>query len=472
MYTSTVIKEPRPVCTSQPSVQHDVQHFNSVHELISSAPLTLLEEFLFMDTPPEFVSLDLLDCRPPGDVGGRVSFCLDNWQVITQDPWVLSVVKEGYQIEWVSKPCQIVPPFQPTFSPEINALVDKEVQDMILKGAIIEVSPTQGQYVSTIFLVTKKDGGMRPVINLKYLNHLVRYERFQMEGLGSLLNYLVTNEFLTKLDLKDAYFTLPIHLKDRKYLRFRWRGELFQFQVHSFSLLSAPRVFTRVMKAPTTFLRHHAFKSVVYLDDICLVNLQGQARPKTLATAWLLERLGFFINWKKSSAHPSQKEEFLGFIVDTVNLLVILPQVKVDKIIAICTDLLERKGCALRTLAPLIGKLQNASTAILPAPLHFRLMQMANIRALAKEQQNYAANLILPESALSELRWWVRNLSTWNGKSFLNPDLELNIVITSDASLLGWGAECLGQKTQGRWSQTEMLQHINVLELRAAELAL
>ena len=96
---------------------------------------------------------------------------------------------------------------------------------------------------------------------------------------------------------------------------------------------------------------------------------------------------------------------------------------------------------------------------------------MANIRALAKEQQNYAANLILPESALSELRWWVRNLSTWNEKSFLNPDPELDIVITSDASLLGWGAECLVQPTQGRRSQTEMLQH-NVVELRAAELAL
>ena len=95
-----------------------------------------------------------------------------------------------------------------------------------------------GQYVSTIFLVTKKDGGMRPVINLpesiKYLNHLVRNKHFQMEGLGSLLNYLVGNEFLTKLDLQDTYFTLPIHQKDLKYLCFRWRGKLFQFQVLPF----------------------------------------------------------------------------------------------------------------------------------------------------------------------------------------------------------------------------------------------
>ena len=332
------------------------------------------------------------------------------------------------------------------------------------QGAIIEVSPTPGQYLSTIFLVTKKYGGMRTVINLKY--HLVRYEHFQMQGLGSLLNSLVA-----KLDLKDAYFTLPIQQKDRKYNRFRRKGKLFQFQILPFGLSSAPWVFTRVMKAPMTFLRRHAFKSVVYLDDISLVNLQGQARPKTLATAWLLDHPGFIISWKKSSEHPSQKVEFLGFIVHTVNLLVTLPQVKVDKVISICTDLLERKGCTLRTLASLISKLQNASTAILPALLHFRMMQMANIRALAREQQNYAANLILPESALSEMRWWVRNLSTWNGKSFLNPDPELDIVITSDASLLGWDVECLGQTAQGCRSQIEMLQHINVLEMRAAELA-
>ena len=255
MYTSTLVKEPKPGCMAQLSVLHDVQHSSSVHELTSSAPiLTLQEEFRSMSTPPEFVSLGLLDCQAPDSVGGRVSYSLDNWKVITQDPWVLSVVKEGYQIEWVSKPCQMVPPFQPTFSPEMNSLVDTEVQEMILKGAIMEVAPTPGQYVSTIFLVNKKDGGMRPVINLKHLNHLVRYEHFQMEGLGSLLNSLVVKDYLTKLYLKDAYFTLPIHQRDQKYLRFRWRGKLYQFLVLPFGLSSAPRVFTRVMKAPMFLL--------------------------------------------------------------------------------------------------------------------------------------------------------------------------------------------------------------------------
>ena len=220
------------------------------------------------------------------------------------------------------------------------------------------------------------------------------------------------------------------------------------------------------------FLQKQGLKSVVYQDDFCLANPHALAPKKTLTTAWLLSRLGFVVNWKKSSTHRSQKEEFLGFIVDTVNFLVVLPQPKVDKIMACCTELLERKQCSVRTLASLIGKLQNASRAILPAPLHFRHMQMASIRALARQQQNYAASMELPEAVLAELRWWLRNLRTWNGKSFLNPDPHLDVVITSDASLHGCGAKCQGLVTQGRWSQLEMDQHINVLQLRAAELAL
>ena len=64
-----------------------------------------------------------------------------------------------------------------------------------------------------------------------------------------------------------------------------------------------------------------------------------------------------------------------------------------------------------------------------------------------------------PESALSELRWWVRNLSTWNGMSFLNPNAELDIIITSDASLLGWGAAYLGLTIQCRWSDGDVAAH-------------
>ena len=79
-----------------------------------------------------------------------------NWKKVTRNPRVLSVVKNGYQIEWVQKPVQLRPPVQPTFNREWNALVDLEVTEMLTKGAIITAQPVQGQYISTLFLVEKK----------------------------------------------------------------------------------------------------------------------------------------------------------------------------------------------------------------------------------------------------------------------------------------------------------------------------
>ena len=137
---------------------------------------------------------------------------------------------------------------------------------------------------------------------------------------------------------------------------------------------------------------------------------------------WFLSKLGYVINWKKSSVRPTQREEFLGFVIDTIQLMIFLPPEKVLKITAPCVDLLERRCCSLGTSAFLIGKLQNASTAIFPAPLHYRFMQMSSIKGLAWNHQSYVASVDLTGPDLEELRWWVRNLRSWNGKSFINPN--------------------------------------------------
>ena len=58
---------------------------------------------------------------------------------------------------------------------------------MILHGAIYPVtSNTDGGFVSSIFLVDKKDGGHRPFINLKNLNSFVDFQHFKMEGIHML----------------------------------------------------------------------------------------------------------------------------------------------------------------------------------------------------------------------------------------------------------------------------------------------
>lgn len=47
---------------------------------------------------------------------------------------------------------------------------------------------------------------------------------------------LQEGDWLTQLDLKDAYFTISVARDHRKYLSFKWRSQPFQFQCLPFSL--------------------------------------------------------------------------------------------------------------------------------------------------------------------------------------------------------------------------------------------
>ena len=70
-----------------------------------------------------------------------------------------------------------------------------------------------------MFLVTKKSGGKRPVLNLKPLNKFAPNQTFKMEGIHLLKDFLKPNYFMTKLDLSDAYYSVPIDKHSRRYLQ-------------------------------------------------------------------------------------------------------------------------------------------------------------------------------------------------------------------------------------------------------------
>ena len=65
---------------------------------------------------------------------------------------------------------------------------------------------------------TKERRCQRPVINLKNLNSFV--VTFKMEGIHTLKSLLRKGDWLVKIDLKDAYFSIPISQKHKKFLCF------------------------------------------------------------------------------------------------------------------------------------------------------------------------------------------------------------------------------------------------------------
>ena len=75
---------------------------------------------------------------------------------------------------------------------------------MITKKAVEEVHFCQARFVSPMFIVPKKGGKWRPVLNLQSLNQYVSRAHFKLEDIRSLKDILRLGDFMAKLDLKEA----------------------------------------------------------------------------------------------------------------------------------------------------------------------------------------------------------------------------------------------------------------------------
>ena len=106
--------------------------------------------------------------------------------------------------------------------------LEREINNLLVKQAIHPVCPlNQGVgFISSMFVVPKKDGGNWPVVNLKPLNQYLAYKHFKIEGIHMLRDLLKKGDFLVKLDLKDAYQTVPIWKNRQKYLSFLWKASM------------------------------------------------------------------------------------------------------------------------------------------------------------------------------------------------------------------------------------------------------
>ena len=390
---------------------------------------------------------------------------IEQWKSITSDPAVLEIVT-GVNIPFRCVPVQTSPQVTKTL-PESFQILEQEVQSLLAKGAICEVPFTQDGFYSRLFLVPKKDGSMRPVVDLSPLNRFIKTPHFKMEHLTTVQSLLKQGHNLTKLDLKDAYLSGAIHPQSQKYLRFLWQKKAYQFRALPSGLNIAPLVFTRLMKPVAGFLRKRGIRLVLYLDDMLIIGSTPQeTRQFTQMAMDLLESLGFVINKEKSILTPSRLITFLGFTINSMRMLFTLPQEKVQKLLTLCRQIRSGLEVLLRTLAQLL--LESYRPAVWKAPLHFRHVQALLIRGLAESNHNYTTQVPLTLQAKGELTWWLQNLAKVNGSPIIHPTPDLTIF--TDASLTGWGAVCGNSQTNGKWSATEKRLHINVLELKGAML--
>ena len=260
-------------------------------------------------------------------VGGRLRHFADRWQQYTSDPFVLSVVRSGYALTFIESgppPLSVKPVVFPgDCSAAGRTRMREAVAGLLEKGAVEVVDdPLTPGFYSRLFLVPKKDGGWRPVIDLKALNLYLPKEGFKMETPASIAAAMRPGDWATSIDLKDAYFHIPMARSSRKYLRFVVDGVTYQFVALPFGLSPAPMVFTRVMGVVTSYAHRRAIRLHLYLDDWLLrALLRSLLVDHTQEILRLCLDLGIVVNVPKSNLEPSQEFEFLGTVFRTVPFL-------------------------------------------------------------------------------------------------------------------------------------------------------
>ena len=395
---------------------------------------------------------------------------MDEWEKLTSDPKILDIVTHCHIEFWeIPRQRRWVERLETRFSDEEARVIDYQIQEFIDKKVIAPSQTEYDQVVSPIFLRPKPDGSHRVIFNLKCLNDSVVYHHFKLDTLEKAIKLITPGCYMSSLDLKDAYYSIPMASEQQRYLKFCWKGALYQFLCLPMGLTSSPRLFTKLLKPVFSHLRAKCGVSCTgYIDDsLYLGNNYQECETNTLKAIKLLISLGFHIHPKKSVTLPSQTIEYLGFIVSSTEMTVRLTEKKINKYVKLCRDFASaNKVHKIRDVASLIGKLTSTFPGVQFGPLHYRNLERDKIEALKFNAGDFEKTMTLSSNSLIEVHWWVDNLETSYRRIHQgDPDSVMHV----DASLTGWGAKWGDTSTQGIWSSLEKTLHINCLELLAIQ---
>jgi hypothetical protein len=244
---------------------------------------------------------------------------------------------------------------------------------------------------------------------------------------------------LCKFDISRAYRHVPVCPADRRLLGLTWNSLFYIDLTLPFGGRPCCSIFNAVGDLFTAIFNHYSSLTDYdhYLDDFL-----GVADPSSLRsvapieadfkrTLSLCDHLG--IPLADKTVHPTTRLTFLGFILDSEDLTISLPEEKKSEYISEIEKVSTLHAVKKKRLESLIGKLMHATTVIPIGRAFFR-----SLIAKSSAAPLPTSWISLARDERLNLSWWVNLLSDWNGISLMRfcgwlplADFELS----SDAAL-------------------------------------
>ena len=436
-----------------------------------SRPFQLVPEGPVHDPSKEARSLASLPMLPQPrnvdgfQVGARLADFAPHWRSLLGNCRATGIVEDGVGIAFQQRP-QLTHQSISFRTRNSRQDLQQAVDALLMKGAIERVTNVRSLGIySRLFLVPKKTGDLRPVIDLSTLNRHMVVPHFKMETQGSVRSAIRSQEWAVSIDIRDAYLHVPMHQAVRKYLRFVVNKKVYQFTCLPFGLATSPREFTKLLRPVVSLLRQQGVKLHVYLDDwLIRADTPEEAQLHSQTTIKVLQFLGWIINFEKSDLTPSQDFQFIGMQFNTRRFTVApLPKMRI-KVQSVLQHWMANPNITARDLHRLLGMLVFMASLVRRGRLRLRPVQWWAATAWCQRTGNWSDRIQVPQWVLSEVAWWSYP-AVLQGLPLAARETE--VTLFTDASRSGWGARLGSHSTQGQWSASQRLCHINVLEMQA-----
>ncbi len=173
----------------------------------------------------------------------------------------------------------------------------------------------------TRVLQPKRDGGLRPILDLRHFNFSLYKGKFKMLTMKTIMSQIQEGDWFVTIDLKDEYFYIQVVQRHRRFLRFAFGGKAYQYKVLPFGLALALRTFTKCMDAALAPLRLQGIRVLNYLDDwLILAHSRELVSCHRDIVLCHIHSLGLRMNAMKSVLLPSQRTLFLGVHLDSIQM--------------------------------------------------------------------------------------------------------------------------------------------------------
>ncbi len=327
----------------------------------------------------------------------------------------MGIIKRGYSLKFARRP--------PCFSGVVSTSVQgknaralrSEVMTLLEKGAIEMVPPalSESGFYSRYFLAPKKDGGHRPILDLRRLNHALMRRPFRMITLKQILSQIRTGNWFCSLDLKDAYFHIQMTI----------------LEIH---------------------LRQMGIRILNYLDDWLILS-QSEVELLSHRTLILshLERLGLRVNFAKSALSPSQRVSFLGTVLDSAHMRAVIAPERALAIQKLAATFKSDTARPLKVFQRMLGLMAAASPVLQLGLLRMRpLQRWLKPRVPHNAWRHGRLHIRVNQACVTALTPWKN--PRWMKKSVAMGLVHTRKVVTTDASNTGWGAKANRPSAIGR----------------------